>query len=504
MNVDIDRRDLVKVFAALSAASAVADTALAQTPSPVASRTATIHRQNLAGVQVKPWVWTGEGIDRALDTLQQKADVNTVFCYTFDGDPGRISQAGANLPDHGVLGPDGRTGGAFFDYDPKYFRGTSLDRFRSPDDAGLDVIRDVAPKAKAHGMDFFGWDYNNAFASMMRLPGYAKVAEIDVYGKPTTSACFNHPEYRAHLIGKVRATLEPHQDLVSGFMWGCERMGPLDNLVGGIFSTVGISCFCSFCTAKGKMRGIAVDRAKAGYVKLDGYFRAAASHTRPADGFFVTFWRILLEYPEVLAWHSLWADSYHEVRAELYAAAKSIAPAKPFGFHMMQNITFSPFYSAVDDYAKVAQYADFLKVACYNNAGGPRMARFIEQLSSTVFADATPDELAPVYYKMMGYVQDAPDKIRVNGLNSSYVTHETKRAISGTGGRVKIYPGIDVDVPSARGEKHTAPDDVRAAASAAIEAGADGVVWAREYHEMWLANLQAGADTVRQLFSAAR
>lgn len=486
----------------LAATAGAAQARPAKTKSASDYRGITVQRKNLVGVQVKPWVWTGEGVDKALDTLQQVANVNTVFCYTFDGDPGRISQPGANLPDHGMLGPAGRTGGAFFDYDPKYFRGTALNNFRSHDDAGLDVIRDVAPKVKARGMDFFGWDYNNAFPSMMKWPGYAQVAEIDVYGKPTTSACFNHPQYRAHLTGKVRATLEPHLDLVAGFMWGCERMGPLDNLVGGIFATAGIGCFCSYCTAKARQRGIAVDRAKAGYTELDAHFRAAARRERPEDGFFVTFWRILLQYPEVLAWHSLWTDSYHEVRALLYRTAKAIAPQKPFGFHMMQNITFSPFYAAIDDYAKVADYADFLKIACYNNAGGPRMARFVEQLGNTIFADVSADELAPVYYRIMGYEQALPEKIRVDGLNASYVAHETKRAIAGTGGKLKIYPGIDVDVPTARGDKHTTPADVAAAAHAALEAGADGIVWAREYHEMWLANLAAGAKVTRDIFAS--
>jgi hypothetical protein len=499
MEFDFNRRELVKLLGALPASGEISAAASAQPLAPM--RGGVVFRKNVVAAQVKPWVWTGEGIDSALDTLQKKGNVNTVFCYSFDGDPNRISQAGANLPDHGILGPGGRTGGMFFDYDPKYFRGTSLDRFRSLDDSGLDVIRDVAPKAKARGMDFFGWDYNNAFPSMMRWRNYSKVAEIDVYGKPTTSACFNHPEYRAHLVGKVRATLEPHADLVAGFMWGCERMGPLDNLIGGIFATSGISCFCPFCLSKGKARGIAVDRARAGYMKLNEYFEAASRHARPADGFFVTFMRILLEFPEVLAWHALWTDSYHEVRSELYTAAKAIAPQKPFGFHMMQNITFSPFYSAIDDYAKVSAYADFLKVACYNNAGGPRMSRFIQQLCNTVFADASPAELAPVYYKMMGYEQDTPDNIRINGLSPDYVAHETRRAIKGTGGKLNIYPGIDIDVPSGKGDKHTTPDDVRAATQAAFGSGANGVVWAREYHEMWLANLAAGGEATRQIFA---
>ena len=53
-------------------------------------------------------------------------------------------------------------------------------------------------------MSFFAWDYNNTSARMMRfIPGFTEVAEIDVYGRRTDSACFNHPDYRAHLTGKI-------------------------------------------------------------------------------------------------------------------------------------------------------------------------------------------------------------------------------------------------------------------------------------------------------------
>src|SRR5260370_33625024 len=133
-------------------------------------------------------------------------------------------------------------------------------------------------------------------------------------------------------------------------MWGCERMGPLDNMIGGGWSSPDIACFCDFCLTKGRARGISVDRARAGYIKLDTLFQAAKEHQRPADGFFVTFWRILLEYPEILAWHALWNDSYHEVRGEVYGAATMIAPQKPFAFTMGQNITVSPSCSAREDY----------------------------------------------------------------------------------------------------------------------------------------------------------
>lgn len=120
--------------------------------------------------------------DKLLDTLQEKGNVNTVFAYTYDYDPNRTTEGGPiPLPDHGKYGPAGkfRTGGAFYDYDQKYFRGTTLKDFRSPDEPGFNVITAVSPKMKARKMDFFAWDYNNAFPVMMQsIPGFTEVAEV--------------------------------------------------------------------------------------------------------------------------------------------------------------------------------------------------------------------------------------------------------------------------------------------------------------------------------------
>lgn len=511
MSGEFNRRKFVQLLGALSAEFGLTGEPLiagAQEPAHRAAardnRSATINRKNVVAIQVKPFAWTDEGIDKLLDTLQEKGNVNTVFAYTYDYDPNRTTERGPiPLPDHGKYGPAGkfRTGGAFYDYDQKYFRDTTLKDFRSPDEPGFNVITAVSPKMKARKMDFFAWDYNNAFPVMMQsIPGFTEVAEVDVYGRRTTSACFNNPDYRGHLTGKIESYLSQYPSEVDGIMWGCERMGPIDNMIGGGWATVGICCFCPFCTAKGRERGISVERAKLGYVQFDKLFHAAAQHQRPADGFFVVFLRTLFEYPEILSWNMLWNDSYHEVRSALYGTAKSIAPQKPFGFHMVQNITFSPFYSAVDDYSKVAKYSDFLKIACYNNAGGPRMSHFVDRLCSTVFADATPEDVEPFYYKVMGYQQQPLKKIFTDGLSPHYVAAETKRAITGTGGEVQIYPGIDIDVPTPKGEKHTTPEDVVAATQAAFSAGAQGVVLSREYHEMWLKNLSAAGETTRKIF----
>jgi hypothetical protein len=473
---------------------------------PQAGRGTVRHRKNVVAIQMKPYAWVDEGIDEALDRIQQKGAVNTVWAYTYDYSEARMTREGTiPLPDHGKPGSPEFVGGAFYDYDPKYFRDTILKDFRSPDYGKFDVIAQVAAKAKARGMDFFAWDYNNAVPSMNRsISNFAKVTEIDVYGRRTTSPCFNHPDYRAHLAGKIESLLSGYPDQVDGIAWGCERMGPLQNMIGGTWSTAGISCFCEHCRAKARDRGVQVARAQEGYRRLDQLFCAASRDERPVDGYFVTFWRLLLEYPEILSWETLWTDTYHDVRSELYGIGKSIASAKPFGFHIMQNMTFSPFYQAEEDYSRTKDYADYLKLATYNNAAGPRLASYLDRLSATIFHDASPKDFLPFYYKIMNY-QEAPyDQLHTTGLSADYVARETRRAIAGVkGAPVKIYPGIDIDVPTRRSDKRTSPDDVRKSVRAALGAGADGVVLSREYVEMWLANLSAAGDTLREIWGKA-
>ena len=501
-----DRRAFLRLCSA--GAAFLAQLAYPQTERRVAPQHRTIpksgvrNRENFVALQVKPFSWVDEGIDRVLDNLQQKGNVNTVFAYTFDYEESRLRKNGSiPLPDHGVSGSQ-LVGGAFYDYDPKYFQNTILRDFRSRDYGSFNVIAEVAPKAKARGMDFFAWDYNNADPIMVQsIPNLPQVVEIDVYGRRTTSPCFNHPDYRAFLSGKIESLLSGYASEVDGIAWGCERMGPIHNMIGGGWTTKGISCFCQYCQTKARDRGISVERAKTGYRRLDQLFGAAAQDQRPADGYFVTFWRLLLEYPEILSWEKLWTDSYHEVRAELYGTGKAIAPEKPFGFHIQQNVTFSPFYRAEEDYSQTKNYSDFLKLATYNNSGGPRMAAYLDRLSATIFHDASPPDFLPFYYKIMNY-QEAPyGQLHLSGLSADYVSRETKRAIAGVDGQVKIYPGIDIDVPTKLTDKRTKPDDVRQAIQAALGAGANGVVLSTRYEEMWLANLSAAGETLRQVFA---
>jgi hypothetical protein len=183
----------------------------------------------------------------------------------------------------------------------------------------------------------------------------------------------------------------------------------------------------------------------------------------------------------------------------MYALAHQIAPAKGIGWHVWHNNSFSPFYRAEQDYADFAQYSDFLKVVMYNLCGGERLGQYVNSVQRSLFADLSPDQVLDLTYTMQQYHDDKVDKIAASGLGADYVLRETKRAIASAGPRLKIWPGIDIDIPTAASSKKTTPEDVYLAVKAAIDGGAHGVLLSRKYSEMKLTNIAGAGRALREM-----
>ena len=58
----------------------------------------------------------------------------------------------------------------------------------------------------------------------------------------------------------------------------------------------------------------------------------------------------------------------------IYGTAKAINPQLQVGFHVWHVNSFSPFYRAEQDYSRLRETRDFLKIVIYNNCAGPRLA----------------------------------------------------------------------------------------------------------------------------------
>ena len=243
-----------------------------------------------------------------------------------------------------------------------------------------------------------------------------------------------------------------------------------------------------------------MERAREGYLALERWIESQLKGQRPVDGSFVTFWRILVEYPEVLAWERLWNEGLRDTYRDMYARAHQIAPSKPIGWHIWHTNSFAPFYRAEQDYAEFSKYSDYLKVVIYNNCGGPRMGQYVRNVNSTLFADLTPEQTLEFTYRVQQYPNEKSlDRIPQEGLTADYVLRETRRAVAGVKGQTKIWPGIDIDIPTGPNEKKTRPEDVYEAVKAAFTGGAHGVILSRKYSEMKLDNLRAAGRSVRDL-----
>jgi hypothetical protein len=63
-------------------------------------------------------------------------------------------------------------------------------------------------------------------------------------------------------------------------------------------------------------------------------------------------------------------------------------------------------------------------------------------------------------------------EISRNGLSSDYVVRETKRAHAGlAGAKTKLWPGIDIDIPTAADHSKCSPKGVHTQSSPRFRAG---------------------------------
>ena len=454
------------------------------------------------GIQVGAVSLLDEGTDKVLDGLAEMANINTLFLATFTygrGIGGRMPR-GTPLPDHGKQEyDDNYHGGNFATPHPQFYKNTSITPQKAPDHADYDVIADVLPRAHTRGMKVICW-YEDVFRK--DVPGLNQAFEVDLHGKPAARVCYRNPSTLNFWLGLTEDYLRSYD--VDGLMFGSERQGPLNNALGashgGGPTPATVGCFCSHCLAAAKKEGIDVDRARQGYMALEQWIDAMKGGQRATDGAFVTFWRILVEHPEVLAWERLWNQGLRATYRAMYRKAHDIAPQKPMGWHIWHTNSFAPFYRAEQDYKQFAEYSDFLKVVMYHNSGGPRMARYIRNVNSTLFADLTPQQTAELTYRLQQYEEEPPlEQLLTARLSADYVRRETRRAVSGIGNAAtRIWPGIDVDIPTAEKEVKSSPEDVYAAVKAAFEGGAHGVILSRKYSEMRLDNLRAAGRAIRQ------
>jgi hypothetical protein len=454
----------------------------------------------MIGIQVGAVSFVDEGVEQVLDVVQRDGAVNTLFIATFTYGRGIAGRQvpGQPLPDHGKREYDTNTfhGGSYTRIHPQYYTGTVLTDFHAPEFGDFDVLEAVLPSARKRGMKTICW-----FEDVWRrdVPRVAEAQEAQFDGAKAGTLCFNNPNYRNWLLGAVEDYARSYE--IDGIMWGSEREGAFSNMLRGTNPGV-VTCFCQYCEAKARSRGVDPGRARAGFEALAAFVEAGRQNKRPVDGYYVALWRLMLRYPELLAWEMLWTDSLRETYAAMYQRVKSVKTLVGVGWHIWHNNSFSPIYRAEQDLSELHKYSDFLKMVMYHNCGGERMAGYIGAMGRTMFADLPSQESLDFHYRVLGYTQEKPlSELAKAGFSANYVYEEAKRARAALEGtKTQLWPGIDIDIPTdVNRSSRSTPEGTRGAVLAAFKAGADGVLLSRKYSEMRLENLRAAGAAVREL-----
>jgi hypothetical protein len=366
----------------------------------------------------------------------------------------------------------------------QYYKDANLtyDDMRAPEFPDVDLLDRTMAATGKHG--FKTYALIEEAEGQPPSPAWQQFYEYDFHGRRQRDACSNNPRYRAFMLGLVEDYARSYN--VDGFMWSSERQGGLTNAIGarhgGAATDPGRStCFCEFCVKKAAAQCIDVDRAKQGFIALEQFVRAGRAGNRPRDGYFVAFMRLMLKYPELLQWEAFWINSRTALMIDIRNRAKSVNPTTPVGFHVWHNASFSPFYRAEIDFAEMAKNADFIKPVVYNSCGGTRMLSFISSVDQTIFGDIPPAELLQMMYQMFNYKEAPYDSLAATGFSTDYIAREVKRTLDDVAGtNVPVYAGLDIDIP---GSTYTA-DSVKQSVMAAFTAGANGVIFARNWGEM--------------------
>jgi hypothetical protein len=458
------------------------------------------------GIQIDAISFLDEGTEKVLDILQEKGGVNALFMGTFTYGTGITGRQidGHPFPDHGVQQYQDFSKGHGGDYATphlQYYKDTALKPVKAPDYGNVDCLELVLPAAKKRGMKVYAWS-EDVFGTT--IPDIEKFQERDLYGRNAHTVCFNNPDTHKFWLALQEDFVRSYD--IDGIMWGSERYGAFANMVESVHQRKGndpsrVTCFCQFCQAKAKSRGVDVARAMEGFHALEKWVTACRSGQKPNDGCYATFWRIIFRYPEVLAWETMWNDSVHETYEAIYKQTKSIRPGVQVGWHVWHALSFSPFFRAQTDLQKISDYSDYLKITVYNNLGGTRMETYITSISDTLYGDMPIEEALQFEYRVMNLRERGYAELPYTGLSADYVYRETKRAVEDVKGtKTEIWPGLDVDIANVDLQfSRSSPPVVKESTKACFRGGAKGLVISRKYSEMKLPNLAAVGDALREL-----
>ena len=455
----------------------------------------------MVGIQIGAVSFFDEGVKEVLDNVENFAGVNTIFIPVFAYNRGLAGRQipGEPFPDHGKQETDNDfVGGYYATMNDKYYKNSIYkpEHARAPELGDYDVLAEVIPEAHKRGIKIIAFFADNFGRER---PFADQLCEYDIYGQHTGNVNLINPNYRNFVKAISEDCIRSYP--IDGLLWRTERTGPLSDTLGfGHSSSIGkpnATSFDEYSIKFAKEKGINTKRAKDGYLALIDFLNEIRERNKPVDGHYVTFQRIVMEYPEIMAWHQVAVDILRDTYKTIYDFSKGIQNDLPVGWALSFKGLYNPFYRARQDLKELGKYSDFLKIVMYTHVGGVRFHTFSRYAKQSIYGDMTHQGILDFVSSTMGYDKLDFETIRKTGLPNDVVLNETKRALAGAEGtNLEIWPAIDIDIPARRFgmenpdyAKRTA-ENVKNDVLAVFKGGAKGIILARKYSEMNLSNLK--------------
>ena len=332
-------------------------------------------------------------------------------------------------------------------------------------------------------------------ASAVPIPNLPQCLEVDHLGRISSEPCLEHPAYRAWWHSIVEDHCRNYD--IDGIMWCNERRSPLDRLISGMAPT----CYCQHCVRSLQTQNIDVERTRLACGKLYEFFRQARADRPFVDGALIEFLRTLLEYPEILLLERHWIRRNKDLDRELYGITKWCDPALEFGLNVWNRNHFHPIRKAQWPWAEVVDYADWVKPITYQHQAGQIYVNEMTDFHKTLLRDATPQELTPIMYKVLGLQEAGWDELVATGMDArTYVGGQCRTTVAALEGKLPVYMGVGVDAPRvSEAQARCTPDIVYESVLATYDAGGVGVIFSPNYSSMNLANLDGAARALDRL-----
>ncbi len=499
----MNRRAFLKLSAVGAGATLAGPSLLrAQTPATpkiaIEASPVLLKKKPLIGIQLAMEPLMRPNLNAVFDDLQSRAGVNALFPFIYGN-----TYRWAELPN---VAQKNYRGGNFGIPHMQYYKETNLtyEDLRAPEAGDMDVLERITTEGRKRGIKTFAWILED---NPLPREKWAETYEVDFRGRRASGhpsgRCYNHPFYRAFILGLVEDYSRSYP--IDGVMWSSERQGGFLNALGawahGEHADPGrATCFCEHCVKRGREQGIDVERAKKGFAELEKFVRAGRAQERPRDGYFVSFFRLLLNYPELLAWERLWIRSRLDFMSAIYTKVKSVNPSLQVGWHIWHTVSFSPFHRAEMDFAEIAKISDYIKPVLYSNCAGERVKSFVDSVGQNVFGDLAPADSLKMLYQMFDYKEAPYDRVFSTGFSADYVRSETRRTVDDVAGTsVEVWPGLDIDVPVPAAASQCTAESVKQTVLAAFQGGASGIVLSRNYSEMKAEHLSGAGAALREL-----